>query len=205
MRFLQFSSFFITIQRPRLHSFRVPSDTREHTERRNSMPRNSEEMAKKRGRERERDGREGRVLSERRASFACGIKIRVPRYTVVLRSQTRPSGSFHVRTRREARLSASRNPFFSNLLPAERHARVYGADVAETATRASSNPSWNRESMGKASTAFDRPPLEDRQPPEMMDAWSGGSWCKDSGDSSTRPYFFFLEFGNLLVTIIWAI
>lgn len=56
-------------------------------------------------------GREGRVLSERRASFACGIKIRVPRYTVVLRSQTRPSGSFHVRTR-EARLSASRNPFF---------------------------------------------------------------------------------------------
>jgi hypothetical protein len=92
-------------------------------------------------RERERDGREGRVLSERRASFACGIKIRVPRYTVVLRSQTRPSGSFHVRTRREARLSASRNPFFSNLLPAERHARVYGADVAETATRASSNPS----------------------------------------------------------------
>lgn len=37
------------------------------------------------------DGREGRVLSER-ASFACGIKIRVPRYTVVLRSQTRPSG-----------------------------------------------------------------------------------------------------------------
>lgn len=85
---------------------------------------------------RRRDGREGRVLSERRASFACGIKIRVPRYTVVLRSQTRSSGSFHVRTR-EARLSASRNPFFSSLLPPRPLSlNVTHVCMAEAATRA---------------------------------------------------------------------
>lgn len=118
----------------RPHSFRVPSDTREHTERRNSTPRNSAMMAKE-GRE---DGREGRVLSERRASFACGIKIRVPRYTVVLRSQTQPSG---VLSRKDERGAFKRfaEPFFFQFSPPppscapERHARVYGADVPERA------------------------------------------------------------------------
>lgn len=57
-------------------------------------------------------GREVEALSER-ASFACGIKIRVPRYIrgSLVFSDTTVCGSFHVRTR-EARLSASRNPFF---------------------------------------------------------------------------------------------
>lgn len=61
------------------------------------------------------DGREGRVLSERRASFACGIKIRVPRYTVVLRSQTRPSG---VLSRKDERGAFKRfaEPFFFPVL-----------------------------------------------------------------------------------------
>lgn len=114
--FIAETPLFVMIHRPRPHRFH----THFASHRTRGSTRNGEIPRRGIWRRGARGG--GRALSER-ASFACGIKIRVPRYTVVLRSQTQPS--FHVRTRRGARLSASRNPFFRPCPPNVTHACIW--------------------------------------------------------------------------------